>query len=90
MAVDLSQTLDIMDRRDANGNRVPFSLRWVSFDKHRPKVGSQHKYCAAAVRGGASHDLHRHGQVAIHPLDGGHPIPVNMDLITHINDSEVQ
>lgn len=90
MAVSLSEALDIMDRRDVRGQRVPFSLRWVTYDKKRRHLGSKHRYCAAAIRGGAAHNLHRHGQIAIHPVDGSHPVPVNMDLITHINDSEVQ
>ncbi len=89
MAIDRATLLKITDLRDGNGDRVPFSARTVSYDKKRGRNGSKHVYHAKVTRGGAAHDLHRHGQIAFHPVDGGHPIPVHIDLIVEINDQQV-
>lgn len=84
-----AQMLAITDLRDDAGQRRPFSIRFVTRNASRRKAPSLHKYCASATRGGARHDLYKHGQIAIHPTDGSHPIPVHIDLITEINGQQV-
>lgn len=82
------------DECDSSGLRVVSSYRWTTLDLSRPNKESTHRFCKAARRAGAKHDLRKHGQICIQPLNGagqpeGHPIPIHIDLIEQYNGEEV-
>lgn len=83
-----AEALTISSRKDRFGQPLPFSLRFVTLDRNRRGKPSRHMRLIG-TRCGAKHDLYRHGQISVQPLNGGHPVPVHIDLITHINDEPV-
>lgn len=87
--MDRATMLGITSRKDDRNRPVPFSIRWISFDRNRRNKPSRHLHEAKATRCGAAHDLHRHGQISIQPVKGGHPIPIHIDLITELNGEKV-
>lgn len=87
--MDLSQALDVTSRRDAAGAPVPFDIEFVTLDRTRNRP-SRHVRMQQVVRGGASHNLIRAGQIAVKPADGsGHTVPVHVRLIMRINGERV-
>ncbi len=86
--MDRAQALTITSRKDRFGEPLPFSAKFVTFDKNRRNKASRHMRIVG-TRCGAQHDLYRHGQISVRPLGGGHPVPIHIDLITHINDEPV-
>jgi len=84
-AIDLPTALSLTDKRDSSGQRVPFSISWTTLDRGRKTRGSEHRTLTHVVRCGASHNLRRAGQIAVQPVDGGHAIPIHMQLIEEVN-----
>lgn len=83
--VSTTQLLDITTRVDERGEKLPFSLRWVTLDTTRKDKPSKHKYLARAVSCGSRLNLVRHGMIAVKPVDGGHPIHIYLDLVEEVN-----
>lgn len=84
----LGRALEVMDRRDARGTPVPFAITWATFD-HRRGTGGEIRHLPAAIRCGAKHNLQRNRQIAIRPVEGGHPIPIHLRLILRVNGEYV-
>lgn len=89
MPIDRITLLRETDKRDANGDRPVFEIRFVTRDPSRRHKGSKHVHLKRVRRCGASHNLIAHDQIAVRPEDGGHPIPVHVALITHYNGEPV-
>jgi hypothetical protein len=82
------------DTTDDTGQRVVSSYRFTTLDLSRPNEPSKHRFVPRARRTGAKHDLRKHNQICIQPLDeagerDGHPIPVHIDLIEQYNGEDV-
>lgn len=86
--MDRAEALRVTSRKDRFTRPLPFSVRFVTFDTNRKAKPSKHMRIVG-TRCGAKHDLYKHGQISVQPLGGGHPVPVHIDLITHINDEPV-
>ncbi len=85
----LGDALKVMDRVDASGRPVPFSIKFCTFDKNR-LTGGKLKTLKKAVRAGAAHSLQKHRQVAVKPADGsGHNYPIHLRLILRVNAQPV-
>ncbi len=86
----MAEVLRITDRKDEHGDPVPFAVHFVSFNKSAAHKPSKHYRWPKAVRCGASHDLAKHGQIGIKPVDGSHAqMAVNLCLIISINEETV-
>ena len=89
MAVTLGEALNIMDRVDAIGAAVPFSIKFCTYDKTR-LTGGKVMTLKKAVRAGAAHSLQKHRQVGVKPADGsGHQYAVHLRLILRVNGQPV-
>lgn len=89
MAVTLGEALKMMDRVDATGSPIPFSIAFCTYDKNR-RTGGKVMRLKKAVRCGAAHNLQRHRQVGVKPADGkGHNYPIHLRLILRVNGQPV-
>jgi hypothetical protein len=80
-----SEMWNTLNARDANSEKIPCELGWVTLDESRPNVDSKHMRMMV-VECGAKHNLVAHMQVGVRPADGsGHQFAVNIDLITSCN-----
>lgn len=92
--MDQRTMLQRSDERDESGERVVCSYRWTTLDLHRVNKESSHRFVKAARRTGGKHDLRKHGQICIQPLNSagapeGHAIPIHIDLIEQFNGEDV-
>lgn len=90
MAIDRFTVLKRSSELDANGNRVRFSIRFVTRNATRRDRLSKHVHFPIAERCGAAHNLIQHDQISVRPANGeGHPVHIHVALITHYNDEPV-
>lgn len=89
MPIDRLTLLKETDVRDGNGERPTFDIAFVTRDKSRKNRYARHKRMRNVTRCGASHSLIEHDQISVRPLDGGHPVPIHIALITHYNGQPV-
>jgi hypothetical protein len=88
--ITLSEAMDIIKRRDGDGNKVPFSIEFTTLNNSRKEEPSKHVRIEDAVECGARHNLVAHMQVGVKRADGtGHQYPVHIDLIERINGKAV-
>lgn len=88
--ITLSEALDIIKRRDGDGNKVPFCIEFTTLNNSRKEEPSKHVRIEEAVECGARHNLVAHMQVGVKRADGtGHQYAVHIDLIERINGKAV-
>lgn len=83
--ISTSELLDVINQKDGNGEKVPFSIGWVTLDQTRKDKPSKRMRLAAAVTCGSRLNLVRHGMVAVRPVEGGQPRHIYLDLIEEVN-----
>lgn len=75
---------------DEHGHPVPFSVHAITLNRSKKNKPSRHIRWKQAIRCGASHNLAKHSQIGIKPLDGSHPqVAFHNCLILKINDENV-
>lgn len=85
----LGRALELMDKVDARGAPVPFSISFITCD-HARNTGGEIKRLDKAVRCGASHHLQRNRQIAVKRADGkGHNYPIHLRAILRVNNEPV-
>lgn len=86
--ITLREAIDTI-KREENGAKVPFSIDFVTLDSTRPNKPSKHVHLDSAEECGAAHNLVRHSQIGVRPLNGDHQYAVNIDLIMKVNGQHV-
>lgn len=66
--ISYPEAFKIIRKRDVNGKKVPFSIRFTTHDEKRHRKGSRHIEWPKAEECGANHDLQAHGQIGVRPL----------------------
>lgn len=90
MPIDRNTVLKRSAEYDASGQRVRFSIRFVTRNAKRHDRLSKHIHFPVAERCGAAHNLVQHDQISVRPANGeGHPVHVHVALITQYNDEDV-
>lgn len=80
----------MMKRRDAKGDKVPFSIEFTTLNSSKKDEPSKHVRIEEAVECGARHNLVAHMQIGVKRADGtGHQYAVHLDLIQRINGHPV-
>jgi hypothetical protein len=86
--ISLREAIAIINREE-NGEKVPFSIDFVTYDANRSNKPSKHLHLSSAVECGAGHSLVRHDQIGVRPLDGGHQYAVSIGTILKVNGKYV-
>ncbi len=89
VTIRLAEALDKMNEVFTNGDRKPFSIRFLTYDEKRQK-GGHWKEFKNMVRCGQTHNTKKLSTIGIKPMDGNsHPIAVHIRLIQKFNGMEV-
>lgn len=78
--------LELMRKKDANGFPVPFTLRYVTFDKQRNTGGELREVKATMPHGRINKKMYRNAIRHIRIMGVEHPVPVHIYLMTRINN----
>jgi hypothetical protein len=78
--ISMRGMFDIYHQVDANGDPVPFSIEFTTYDRTRKGKPSRHVRIDRAVKAGAAHDIVRHRQITIQPLDPGYPKRISIHI----------
>lgn len=88
--ISYAEAFAIIQKKDASGNKVPFSIRFSTHDEKRPNKGSRHVEWEKAEECGANHNLQDHSQVGVRPLNStASQTAVHIRLIEKINGHTV-
>lgn len=82
--IPLREAIAIINREE-HGQKVPFSIDFVTYDANRSNKPSKHVHLGSAVKCGAAHSLVQHDQIGVRPTDGGHQYAVSVGLIIKVN-----
>lgn len=82
--IALREAIAIINHEES-GQKVPFSIDFVTYDANRTNKESKHVHLREAVECGAAHSLMRHDQIGVRPTDGGHQYAVSVGLILKVN-----
>lgn len=87
--INLGEALALTEQRDNQGDYLPFSMEWVTYDK-RKNTGGKKRHEENLVRCGLAHNMLDNATIGVKFKGSAmHPFPIHIDLILKVNDKQV-